>query len=123
MTIIDPMHAALAGAAKTQWYTQWILTNTLRAPTLCQPRELGMIHAFLEDFEAPLWAGRLPVRVGEPAGGSLTCDEYKFAATAVWPIIIPIVWEAFMTPQEIAEQKATKDQYQRELRTHTEKLD
>lgn len=54
-----------------------------------------MMHAFLEkvrkpvlrvnhcvvmiycQFEVPEWVGRLPMRVGEPAGGSLTADEYK----------------------------------------------
>jgi hypothetical protein len=37
-----------------------------------------------------MWAGRIPRRVGEPAGGSLTADEYKFAATGPWPIIVCI---------------------------------
>lgn len=63
-------------------------------------------------FESPLWAGRLPLRVGEPAGGSLTADEYKFAVTGPWAMIvclsyslhqvlshlmleIPVVWERF----------------------------
>ncbi|KAJ6572666.1 hypothetical protein B0H10DRAFT_2444291 [Mycena sp. CBHHK59/15] len=53
------------------------------------------MHEFLESFESPLWAGRLPLRVGEPAGGSLTADEYKFAVTGPWAIIIPVVWERF----------------------------
>jgi hypothetical protein len=39
-------------------------------------------------YEAPLWAGHLPLRVGEPAGGSLTADEYKFAVTGPWAIIV-----------------------------------
>ncbi|KAJ7720064.1 hypothetical protein B0H14DRAFT_3521066 [Mycena olivaceomarginata] len=47
-------------------------------------------------FESPLWAGRLPLRVGEPAGGSLTADEYKFAMTGPWAMIIPVVWERFL---------------------------
>jgi hypothetical protein len=41
-----------------------------------------------QKFEAPLWAGRLPLQVGEPAGGSLTADEYKFAVTGPWAIIV-----------------------------------
>jgi len=45
-----------------------------------------MAHSW--QFESPLWAGRLPLRVGEPAGGNLTADEYKFAVTAPWPIIV-----------------------------------
>jgi hypothetical protein len=68
------------------------------------PRELNIVHEFLESvgfrlnplrptsdspqFEAPLWAGRLPLRVGEAAGGSLTADEYKFATTGPWAIVV-----------------------------------
>ncbi|KAJ7443281.1 hypothetical protein FB451DRAFT_1190185 [Mycena latifolia] len=83
------------GVAKTQWYTRWIKTNTLRADTAKQERELRFVHDFLETYESPLWAGRLPLRVGEPAGGSLTADEYKFAVTGPWAIIIPVVWDQF----------------------------
>ncbi|KAJ7725789.1 hypothetical protein B0H16DRAFT_1665830 [Mycena metata] len=94
-TVVDPMHNLLLGLAKTQWYNQWIQTNTLRADTPRKNRELHLIHDFLESFEAPLWAGRLPLRVGEPAGGSLTADEYKFAVTGPWAMIIPMVWDKF----------------------------
>ncbi|RDB26670.1 hypothetical protein Hypma_005517 [Hypsizygus marmoreus] len=95
-TVVDPMHNFLLGIVKTQWYSQWIKTNTLRASTDKKPREVELIHQFLENFESPLWAGRLPLHVGEPAGGSLTADEYKFAMTALWAIIIPVVWETFL---------------------------
>ncbi|KAG2365892.1 hypothetical protein BDR07DRAFT_1373969 [Suillus spraguei] len=44
-----------------------------------------MIHKFLASFKAPLWAGKLPLHVGKPAGGSLTADEYKFAVITVGP--------------------------------------
>ncbi|KAF7367179.1 hypothetical protein MSAN_00977800 [Mycena sanguinolenta] len=94
-TVIDPMHNLLLGVAKTQWYNRWILKKVLRADTKRKTRELHLIHDFLETFEAPLWAGRLPLRVGEPAGGSLTADEYKFAVTGPWAILIPIVWDTF----------------------------
>lgn len=52
---------------------------------------LWHLHAskFLQ-FEAPLWAGRLPLRVGEAAGGSLTADEYKFATTGPLAIVARI---------------------------------
>ncbi|KAJ7027049.1 hypothetical protein C8F04DRAFT_965686 [Mycena alexandri] len=102
-TVVDPMHNLLLGVAKTQWYTQWIKTNTLRADTDNYTRELTFIHNFMKTYESPPWAGRLPTRVGEPAGGSLTADEYKFAVTGPWAIIvnspqlkIPIVWERFL---------------------------
>lgn len=39
-------------------------------------------------FESPPWAGRLSLRVGEPAGGSLTADEYKFAVTGPWAVAV-----------------------------------
>ena len=39
-------------------------------------------------FESPSWAGNLLLKVGEPAGGSLTADEYRFATTVVWPVIV-----------------------------------
>ena len=41
-----------------------------------------------DQFESPLWAGILPVRLGEPVGGSLSADEYKFALTTPLPIIV-----------------------------------
>ncbi|KAJ7589521.1 hypothetical protein C8J56DRAFT_1004280 [Mycena floridula] len=88
MIIVDPMHNLLLGLAKTQWYQEWIKTDTLCPSTKRQIHELELIHQFLEEFEAPLWAGRLPLRVGEPAGGSLMADEYKFAVTGPWPIIV-----------------------------------
>ncbi|KAF8203523.1 hypothetical protein K438DRAFT_1580620, partial [Mycena galopus ATCC 62051] len=95
-TVVDPMHNLLLGLAKTQWYTAWIKSGSLRADTASFHRELHTIHEFLESFESPLWAGRLPLRVGEPAGGSLTADEYKLAVTGPWALIIPIVWDRFL---------------------------
>ncbi|KAJ7059203.1 hypothetical protein C8F01DRAFT_1370784 [Mycena amicta] len=97
MTIIDPMHNLLLGLAKTQWYKQWILNSTLRKDTDAgTKRELHTVHDFLATFQSPPWGGKIPQRVGEPAGGSLTADEYKFSVTAPWPIIIPIVWDQFL---------------------------
>ncbi|KAJ6597441.1 hypothetical protein B0H10DRAFT_2087257 [Mycena sp. CBHHK59/15] len=107
-TVVDPMHNLLLGIAKTQWYTQWIKTGALRADTTTKFRELHLIHEFLETFESPLWAGRLPLRVGEPAGGSLTADEYKFAVTAPWAIMIPIVWDHALPLADRDYEKASK---------------
>ncbi|EIW74493.1 hypothetical protein CONPUDRAFT_67603 [Coniophora puteana RWD-64-598 SS2] len=103
-TVIDPMHNLLLGIAKSQWFDRWIQTSTLRAATSTRARELDIIHKFLANFEVPAWAGKLPARVGEPAGGSLTADEYKFATTTAWPLLvrslvvypytqIPIIWD------------------------------
>ncbi|KAL4259480.1 hypothetical protein AB1N83_007669 [Pleurotus pulmonarius] len=106
--VFDPMHNLLLGIVKNQWYSRWILNNTLRKPTETNGRELQLIHDFLEEFETPLWAGRLPLRVGEPAGGSLTADEYKFATTVAWPIVIPVVWEEFLQEAQTAFENANK---------------
>ncbi|KAJ7598689.1 hypothetical protein C8J56DRAFT_708797, partial [Mycena floridula] len=138
MTVLDPMHIFLAGMSfdwlrvlsnlstglsKAQWFSEWIQTNTLRPSTPLRPRELAMIHAYLEDFEAPLWAGKLPSRMGESAGGSLTCDAYKFAVTTALPIIIPVVWEAFLPPEEVEKQKAEKEEYKQKLADYKEAFD
>lgn len=115
----------LVGIIKTQWYTQWILTSALRASTQTRTRELDLMHTFLSTFEAPLWDGKLPLRVGEPAGGSLTADEYKFAATTAWPITvshfilygihyihhaiqIPIIWDMFIEEAESDQKTSIK---------------
>jgi hypothetical protein len=42
----------------------------------------------VNQFDSLLWAGKLSFRVSEPAGGSLTADEYKLAASAPWEIIV-----------------------------------
>ncbi|KAJ7911412.1 hypothetical protein B0H13DRAFT_2328377 [Mycena leptocephala] len=81
-TVVDPMHNLLL--------------------------ELNVIHEFLESFEAPLWAGRLPLRVGEPSGGSLPADEYKFAVAEPWAIMIPIIWDKFRAEAEKEHTKASE---------------
>ncbi|TDL13709.1 hypothetical protein BD410DRAFT_734964 [Rickenella mellea] len=105
-TVVDPMHNLLLGIVKNQWYGQWILQGALRKATTTHGRELDVIHQFLESFESPLWAGKLPLRVGEPAGGSLSADEYKLAAITVLPIIIPIVWDMYSEEANVDFQKA-----------------
>ncbi|KAJ7342832.1 hypothetical protein DFH08DRAFT_703492, partial [Mycena albidolilacea] len=113
-TIIDPMHNLLLGVAKNQWYHRWIEGGTLRANTQKFYRELQFVHDFLESFEAPKWAGKLPLRVGEPAGGSLTADEYKFAVTGPWAVIIPLVWDRFL--------KDAEQEHKNALERHTQKV-
>ncbi|KAF8126878.1 hypothetical protein K438DRAFT_1646892, partial [Mycena galopus ATCC 62051] len=110
-TVVDPMHNLLLGVSMLQWYTQWIKTGTLRAHSGKHSRELNVIHQFLETV-LPHGAGRLPLRIEEPARVSLTAAEYKFAVTRQWSIIIsvynllrrvsieydqiPVVWERFL---------------------------
>lgn len=38
----------------------------------------------------PSWVGRLPGKVGYPAGGSLTADEYKALALVYLPVVVSI---------------------------------
>ncbi|EIW53620.1 uncharacterized protein TRAVEDRAFT_52738 [Trametes versicolor FP-101664 SS1] len=96
MTVINLMHNLLLGVVKTQWYSRWIKPNVLRADTKGgTKRELAMMHAFLDTFEVPGWVGRLPLRVGEPAGGSLSADEYKHLMIGPGCIILPIIWHHF----------------------------
>ncbi|KAJ7189945.1 hypothetical protein GGX14DRAFT_408397 [Mycena pura] len=110
-------HGVHWSVAKTQWYQRWIKAGALRANTSNFFRELNVIHEFLESFEAPLWAGRLPLRVGEPSGGSLTADEYKCAVTAPWAIMIPIVWDKFLAEAE-KEHTISLETYRQAMHTY-----
>ncbi|OJT14070.1 hypothetical protein TRAPUB_9382, partial [Trametes pubescens] len=93
MTVIDPMHNLLLGVVKTQWYSRWIKTGALRPDTKAGTvRELSMMHEFLAEFKVPGWVGRLPMRVGELAGGSLTADEYRHLMVGPGCIILPLIW-------------------------------
>ncbi|KAG2092753.1 hypothetical protein BD769DRAFT_1678950 [Suillus cothurnatus] len=111
--IIDPMHNLFLSIVKTLWYNKWIQTSALHKSTDKSAQELNIIHKFLatmhiclvlvsspsltqNQFEVPLWVGQLPSHVGEPAGGSLTVDEYKLAVTYTWPIVITIVWDMYL---------------------------
>lgn len=38
----------------------------------------------------PAYLGRLPALVGEPAGGSLTADQWMLLATVVGPIAVSV---------------------------------
>ncbi|TDL17025.1 hypothetical protein BD410DRAFT_816596 [Rickenella mellea] len=138
-TVIDPMHNLLLGIVKTQWYSQWIKENALRRATTTQGRELDVVHQFLETFESPLWAGKLPLRVGEPAGGSLSADEYKFAAITALPIIvrdcashrkqfrndifqIPIVWDLF-EDEAVSEFQSAQSRYETAMKVYDAALE
>ncbi|KAJ7615963.1 hypothetical protein FB45DRAFT_935019 [Roridomyces roridus] len=107
-TVIDPMHNLLLGVAKNQWFSRWIETGALRA------RELNIIHEFLE-------TGRLPTRVGESAGGSLTADEYKFATTGPLAVVVPLVWERFQSDAD-EDYKAALARYPASMTEYRKKL-
>ncbi|KAH9851419.1 hypothetical protein C2E23DRAFT_860602 [Lenzites betulinus] len=97
------------GVVKTQWYTRWIQAGVLRADTKAgTKRELAVMHAFLDTFEVPGWVGRLPLRVGEPAGGSLSADEYKHLMIGPGCIILPLIWHHFKADIKEEHNKAMK---------------
>ncbi|KAF8523420.1 hypothetical protein JB92DRAFT_2705186, partial [Gautieria morchelliformis] len=100
MTIIDPMHNLLIGVIKNHWYATWIQGSSLQSNTSKVKRELGLIHEYLNSMRLD---GYIPAKqVGEPAGGSLSADTYKGLGTVFLPVVIPLVWDAFLDP-------ATKD--------------
>ncbi|KZP32746.1 hypothetical protein FIBSPDRAFT_907050 [Athelia psychrophila] len=87
-TLIDPMHNWLQGMAKWQWYEMFIKRKVLR-PATATMSPLAILTLFLfTQFESPLWAGELPPRLGEPAGGSLSADAYKMATTGPLCMIV-----------------------------------
>ncbi|KAF8530816.1 hypothetical protein JB92DRAFT_2825442 [Gautieria morchelliformis] len=105
-SVLIPGRHAL-GLVKTQWYGIWIKGNSaLRASTDKTPRELEEIHKYLAEFEFPPFIGRLNPQVGEPAGGSLSADNYKALATIFGVLTslismvtkIPLIWEKFLKP-------------------------
>ena len=86
----------------------------------------------------PLWAGKLPSRVGEPAGGSLLANEYKLAAIYTWPIVvssiyfqpfqpltafwkIPIVWERYLA-EATEDYNNAKKRFPKAQEAHNKKL-
>lgn len=115
MIVIDPMHNLLLGVVKTHFYHIWVQTKILR-----KSDELPALHAFLKDFQMPAYLGRLPALVGEPAGGSLTADQWMVLATVVGPLAIPQIWEEYMGDPDVA--KARREAHIRK-RLDRKKLD
>ncbi|TBU21201.1 hypothetical protein BD311DRAFT_679081, partial [Dichomitus squalens] len=120
MTVIDPMHNLLLGVVKHQWYSRWIKSGTLRADTKAgTKRELAVLHRFLDTFEAPEWVGRLPLRVGEPAGGSLTADEYKLLMICPGMIILPLIWDQCL-PEAVKDHEGAFRKYEVAVRKYND---
>ncbi|KAI0685851.1 hypothetical protein C8T65DRAFT_835719 [Cerioporus squamosus] len=87
MIVIDPMHNLFLGLVKTHFYLIWVKLKILR-----KTKELATFHSMLQTFVAPTKLGRLPHLVGEPAGGSLTSDQWMLLATVVAPMLLPQLW-------------------------------
>ncbi|KAK0432003.1 hypothetical protein EV421DRAFT_1911298 [Armillaria borealis] len=94
MIVIDPMHNLLLGLVKTHFYNIWIQLNVLH-----KNKELRHFHDILVQLNIPPFLGHLPAMMGEPAGGSLTADQWLIATTIVCPIIVPQIWDEYCTDQ------------------------
>ncbi|THU96176.1 hypothetical protein K435DRAFT_819510 [Dendrothele bispora CBS 962.96] len=90
MIVIDPMHNLILGIVKTHFYHIWIQCKILR-----KRHELLRFHQMLSKIQVPAYLGRLPALMGEPAGGSLTADQWLIAATVICPLIIPQLWNEY----------------------------
>ncbi|KAF6741770.1 hypothetical protein DFP72DRAFT_861523 [Ephemerocybe angulata] len=116
MVVIDPMHNLLLGLVKTHFYHIWVQMKILR-----KTEELKALHTFLSEFQMPSWVGRLPTQVGEPAGGSLTADQWMLLATVIGPIAVPQIWDKFMGDPEAARAQRANAIQKRLRRTAKEK--
>ncbi|KAJ7583887.1 hypothetical protein C8J56DRAFT_1166808 [Mycena floridula] len=103
MVVIDPMHNLFLGVVKTHFYHIWVQQNVLR-----KTKELRSLHAILDQLQLPSRLGRLPSLIGEPAGGSLTADQWLVLATVVAPLAIPQLWEDYLPGVIDAEDPAVR---------------
>ncbi|KZO98187.1 hypothetical protein CALVIDRAFT_479145, partial [Calocera viscosa TUFC12733] len=94
MAVLDPMHTLLQGLTKSLWYYTWVQGGKEKVKLLREgteagtQRELDEIHEVLRTFEMPTWYARLPTKVGYPAGGSLTSDEWRALAVVYGPAVV-----------------------------------
>ncbi|THU85280.1 hypothetical protein K435DRAFT_806048, partial [Dendrothele bispora CBS 962.96] len=105
MIVIDPMHNLFLGLVKTHFYHIWVQHHILR-----KNKELKALHGILSQLNLPSKLGRLPRLIGEPAGGSLTADQWLIFATIVAPLAIPQIWQDYLAnelPHEIAARRAS----------------
>lgn len=98
MIVIDPMHNLILGLIKTHFYNIWVQLKVLR-----KTKELRRFHDLLSKLQLPSFLGRLPALMGEPAGGSLTADQWLIAATIVCPLLLPQIWEEYCPSKEDAD--------------------
>ncbi|KAI0634504.1 hypothetical protein C8Q77DRAFT_1073071 [Trametes polyzona] len=88
MVVVDPMHNLFLGVVKTHFYHIWVQLKVFR-----KTKEIHRLHSLLADLSLPSKLGRLPRLIGEPAGGSLTADQWLILATTVAPLALPQLWE------------------------------
>ncbi|RPD54017.1 hypothetical protein L227DRAFT_512414 [Lentinus tigrinus ALCF2SS1-6] len=87
MIVVDPMHNLFLGLAKTHFYHIWVQLGILRPN-----KELKCFHDLLKDLRLPRKLGRLPHLIGEPAGGSLTSEQWLILTTIIGPMLFPHIW-------------------------------
>ncbi|OSD01435.1 hypothetical protein PYCCODRAFT_1425928 [Trametes coccinea BRFM310] len=92
MIVVDPMHNLFLGLVKTHFYHIWVQLKIFR-----KSKELNRVHQILSELTLPSRLGRLPRLIGEPAGGSLTADQWLILATVVGPLALPELWEGVAT--------------------------
>ncbi|THU81926.1 hypothetical protein K435DRAFT_692588, partial [Dendrothele bispora CBS 962.96] len=105
MIVIDPMHNLFLGVVKTHFYHIWVQQGILR-----KNKELKALHGMLSQLTLPSKLGRLPRLIGEPAGGSLTADQWLIFATIVAPLAIPQLWQDYLPsepPEVVASRRAS----------------
>ncbi|THU88212.1 hypothetical protein K435DRAFT_680238 [Dendrothele bispora CBS 962.96] len=105
MIVIDPMHNLFLGLVKTHFYHIWVQHGILR-----KNKELKALHGMLSQLTLPSKLGRLPRLIGEPAGGSLTADQWLIFATIVAPLAIPQLWQDYLPsdpPDVVAGRRAS----------------
>ncbi|KAI1783783.1 hypothetical protein LXA43DRAFT_1067338 [Ganoderma leucocontextum] len=90
MIVIDPIHNLFLGLVKMHFYHIWVQLKFFR-----KSKELCRLHKVLDQLELPAKLGRLPRLIGEPAGGSLTADQWLILATIIGPIVLPGLWREF----------------------------
>ncbi|KZT50088.1 hypothetical protein CALCODRAFT_488967 [Calocera cornea HHB12733] len=119
MGVLDPMHMLLQGLTKSLWFHTWVQGGKDKVKLLREgteagnKRELDVIHQALSTFEMPTSFARLPTKVGYPAGGSLTSDEWRALAVVYGPAVIPrVIIQAHEQMLQDASQKNPKSKRQ-----------
>ncbi|KAI0362827.1 hypothetical protein BV20DRAFT_1058617 [Pilatotrama ljubarskyi] len=94
MIVVDPMHNLFLGLVKSHFYHIWVQLKIFR-----KSKELNRVHEILAELALPSKLGRLPRLIGEPAGGSLTADQWLILATIVGPLAFPELWDGINHPE------------------------
>ncbi|KAI0784086.1 hypothetical protein C8Q75DRAFT_736488 [Abortiporus biennis] len=81
----------LTGLVKNHFYAIWVKLNVFR-----KNKELRRLHAILAKMQLPTSLGQLPALIGEPAGGSLTVNQWLVLATVVALLALLQLWQDYM---------------------------